>query len=96
MTIDKVISTCTKFIYMEIYKKITFGYYSGKWAGYRAGITKSHTRTRTRFFSFFKSVPGPYPLGFGYTRPICFGFWVYPSGLGFFTIPSRCWWTVVA
>ncbi|MFS7951165.1 hypothetical protein Hanom_Chr07g00591771 [Helianthus anomalus] len=21
---------------------------------------------------FFKLVPGPYPLGFGYTRPVCF------------------------
>ncbi|MFS7983878.1 hypothetical protein Hanom_Chr11g00979821 [Helianthus anomalus] len=88
MTIEKVISTCNKYIYIEIYNMIFFGYYLGKWAGYRTGITKSHIRTRTRFFfSFFKPVLDLYPLGFRYTRPVCFGFRVYPSGLSFFAIP---------
>ncbi|MFS7971036.1 hypothetical protein Hanom_Chr09g00828011 [Helianthus anomalus] len=40
------------------------------------------------YFYIFNPIPDPYSLGFGYTRPVFFGFRVYPSGLGFFTIPT--------
>ncbi|MFS7953532.1 hypothetical protein Hanom_Chr07g00619791 [Helianthus anomalus] len=42
------------------------------------------------FFPLFKPIPDPYPSGFGYTWPVCFGFRVYPSGLCFFAIHRLC------
>ncbi|MFS7919807.1 hypothetical protein Hanom_Chr03g00216981 [Helianthus anomalus] len=83
MTIEKVISKCTKFLYMEIYNMILSGIIRVN----GLGIRRVSLNLIPDFFSVFKPVPGQYPLGFGYTRPVCFGFRVYPSGLGFFAIP---------
>ncbi|MFS7952027.1 hypothetical protein Hanom_Chr07g00602121 [Helianthus anomalus] len=83
MIIEKVVSTCTKFMYIEIYNMILSGIIRINGPGI-GRVSLSHTRTR---FFFFKPIPGPYLLGFGYTRPVCFGFRVYPSGLSFFAIP---------
>ncbi|KAF5778062.1 hypothetical protein HanRHA438_Chr12g0554131 [Helianthus annuus] len=88
MSIENVLSTCTKFIYMEIYNMIHSDIIRVNGPGIGWVSLNPIPVPIPDFFSFFKLVPGPYPLGFGYTRPVCFGFWVYPSDLGFFAIPT--------
>ncbi|MFS8003549.1 hypothetical protein Hanom_Chr13g01215261 [Helianthus anomalus] len=72
------------FIYMEIYNMILSGIIRVN----GSGIDQvSLNPIPLLDFSLFKPIPGPYPSGIRYTLPICFGFRVYLSGLGFFAIP---------
>ncbi|MFS7949908.1 hypothetical protein Hanom_Chr06g00577161 [Helianthus anomalus] len=70
------------FTYMEIYNMILSGIIRVNGPGIGLVSLNSIPVPVPEYFPFLS----PYPLGFGYTLPICFGFRVYPSGLGFFAI----------
>ncbi|KAJ0466366.1 hypothetical protein HanIR_Chr14g0671271 [Helianthus annuus] len=78
MTIEKVISTCTKFIYMEFYNMILSGIIRVNRPSIGWVLLNPIPVPVRDFFSFFSpyvahthwasGIPGPYVSGFGYTR----------------------------
>ncbi|MFS7921256.1 hypothetical protein Hanom_Chr03g00234661 [Helianthus anomalus] len=83
MTIKKVISTCTKFIYMEIYNMIVSGIIRVNGPDIGQVSLNLIPVPIPEFFLFLSpysahthwasGIPGPYVLGFGYTRRV----WVF-------------------